>query len=147
MLGGPCSVARHRAGVETMQDGVGVRRDVLEGPEIEAQTHRVAVALAEQWLDVLLEADWLVSGWRSSAHSWSSGHRVFGTIRSACCGAGGSGSVRGGAGAVVIWLLVRLRLMVVSLVAAAISSAVAALVSLVANGPVTTIIVVAMSSR
>jgi len=59
-LGGPCSVAGHRAGVETMQDGVGVRRDVLEGPEIEAETHRVAVALAEQWLDVLLEADWLM---------------------------------------------------------------------------------------
>ena len=59
-LGGPCSVARHRAGVETMEDGVGVRRDVLEGPEIEAGTHRVAVALAEQWLDVLREADWLV---------------------------------------------------------------------------------------
>ena len=56
-LGGPCSVTRHRAGVDTMQDRVGVRRDVLEGPEIEAGTHRVAVALAEQWLDVLLEAD------------------------------------------------------------------------------------------
>jgi hypothetical protein len=27
-LGGLCSVARHRAGVETLQDGVGVRRDV-----------------------------------------------------------------------------------------------------------------------
>ena len=59
-LGGPCSVARHRAGLEPVEDGVGVRRDVVEGPEIEGEAHRVAVALAEQWLDVLLEADWLV---------------------------------------------------------------------------------------
>ena len=70
-LGGPCSVARHHAGVETLQDGVGVRRDVLEGPEIETGTHRVAVALAEQGLDVLLEADWLV--W--SGHSGGRGFR------------------------------------------------------------------------
>jgi hypothetical protein len=53
-LGGPWSVAPHPAGVETIRDGVGVRRYILEG------THRVAVALAEQGLDVLLEADWLV---------------------------------------------------------------------------------------
>ena len=31
-LGGPWSVARHPAGVETIQDGVGMRRDVPEGP-------------------------------------------------------------------------------------------------------------------
>jgi len=49
-LGGPWSVARHGACVETTQDGGGVRRDVLEGPEIEAETHRVVVALVEQRL-------------------------------------------------------------------------------------------------
>src|SRR4029077_16578951 len=36
-LGRPWSVARHPAGVETIRDGVGVRRYILEG------THRVAV--------------------------------------------------------------------------------------------------------
>jgi hypothetical protein len=30
-LGGPCSIARHRVGVETMRDGLGVHRNALEG--------------------------------------------------------------------------------------------------------------------
>src|SRR5699024_9479325 len=54
-LGGPGSVAWHRAGLEPVEDGVGVGRDVVERPEIEGEAHRIAVALAEQRLDVLLE--------------------------------------------------------------------------------------------
>jgi hypothetical protein len=56
-LRGPCSVAWHRAGLEPFEDGVGAGRDVVEGPEIEREAHRiaVAVAVAKQWLDVLLE--------------------------------------------------------------------------------------------
>src|SRR5512132_784390 len=52
---GPRSVAWHRAGLEPLEDGIGVGRDVVDGPEVEGPTHRVAVALAKQWLDVLLE--------------------------------------------------------------------------------------------
>src|SRR5262245_49252400 len=59
-LGGPCSVTRHRAGFEPAKDGVGVGRDVLGRPEIEGEAHGGAVALAEQRLDVLLEAHRLV---------------------------------------------------------------------------------------
>jgi hypothetical protein len=43
-----------------VEDGVGVGRDVVEGPEVEAEAHRIAVALAEQWRDVLFEAGRLV---------------------------------------------------------------------------------------
>jgi NAD(P)-dependent dehydrogenase (short-subunit alcohol dehydrogenase family) len=52
-LGGPCSVARHRSGLESAEDGVGVGRDVVDRPEIEGEAHRFAVALAKQRLDVL----------------------------------------------------------------------------------------------
>jgi hypothetical protein len=37
-----------------------VGRDVFEGPEIERKVHRIAVALAKQRLDVLLEVQRLV---------------------------------------------------------------------------------------
>src|SRR6201999_126945 len=54
-LGRPRSVAGHRPGLEPAEDGVGVCRDLLGRPEIEGETHRVAVALPEQRLDVGLE--------------------------------------------------------------------------------------------
>lgn len=45
--------------LEPVEDGVGMGRDVVEGPEVEAEAHRIAVALAlalaKQWLDVLFE--------------------------------------------------------------------------------------------
>jgi hypothetical protein len=57
---GPRSVAWHRARLEPLEDGVGVRRDVVEGPQVEGETHRVAVALAKQWLYVPFEVQRLV---------------------------------------------------------------------------------------
>ena len=49
-LGGPCSVAWHRASLESGEDGVGVGRDVLERPEFEGEAHGIAVAVANQRL-------------------------------------------------------------------------------------------------
>src|SRR5262249_19377669 len=54
-FGGPCSVAWHCAGLDPAEDRVGVGRDVVEGPEVEGETHRIAVTLAKKRLDVLLE--------------------------------------------------------------------------------------------
>jgi hypothetical protein len=59
-LGGPRSVAWHGAGPEPVEDGVGLARNVVEGPEVEAEAHRIAVALAKQRLDVLFETGRLV---------------------------------------------------------------------------------------
>jgi hypothetical protein len=53
----PCSVAWHSSGLHALEDRLGVRADVVVGPEVECELHRLAVALSEQWLDVLLEAD------------------------------------------------------------------------------------------
>src|ERR1700745_212513 len=62
LLGVPGSVAGHRAVAEPLEDGVRVLLDVVEGPEIEGELHRLTVTLAEQRLDVLLEADLFVRG-------------------------------------------------------------------------------------
>jgi hypothetical protein len=50
---------RHRASclLELPQDRVGRRRDVGLRPEVERESHRLAVALAEKWLDVSLEVE------------------------------------------------------------------------------------------
>src|SRR5215471_5918227 len=52
----PRRVARHRTGCEHAENGVGVRTDVVVGPEVEVGGHRSPVAFAEQRLDVAVEA-------------------------------------------------------------------------------------------
>src|SRR4029453_2783593 len=57
---GPCSVARHRPRAQASENRVGVRGHVLVRPEVEREAHRAAIALTEERLDVLVEADLLV---------------------------------------------------------------------------------------
>jgi hypothetical protein len=53
---GPRAIARHGAGPEAGEDGVGVLADVVVGPEVEMGPHRLAILFAEAGLDVGLEA-------------------------------------------------------------------------------------------
>src|SRR5262249_2755675 len=57
LLLGPGSVAWHRAAQDLFENRVCVRLDVVVGPEVEGELHRLAIAPAKQRLDVLLEAD------------------------------------------------------------------------------------------
>src|ERR1700722_13016964 len=52
----PGPVAGHRAVAEALEDRALVRLDIAVGPEIEGFEHRVAVLLAEQGTDIMLEA-------------------------------------------------------------------------------------------
>jgi hypothetical protein len=56
LCSGPRTVARHGACLKAGEDGVGVPADVVVRSEVEGELHRSAVALAEQGLDVRLEA-------------------------------------------------------------------------------------------
>src|SRR5436190_13015445 len=58
----PSAVARHRAVAQTLEDRSAVADDVVARPEVERPLHRLAVAVAKEWLDVLLETDRLVDG-------------------------------------------------------------------------------------
>src|SRR5258708_10180379 len=53
----PGAVAGHGPVAEAFQDVRGMSLDVLVGPEVEREAHRVLVPLAEQRLDVGGEAD------------------------------------------------------------------------------------------
>src|SRR4026207_1862424 len=58
----PATGAWHRALLETAEDRVGVRSNVLDVPQIEGERHRLAVRRSKQVLDVLVEADRLSGG-------------------------------------------------------------------------------------
>src|ERR1700674_4474512 len=60
LLARPRAVTGHRAVADALEDGVGVALDLVVGPEVKRELHRLAVAMAEQRLDVLFEADRLV---------------------------------------------------------------------------------------
>src|ERR1700722_3382723 len=69
LFGWPGSVAGHRSLAQLSDDGVAVSGNVSGGPEIEGLAHGSAVALAEQWLDVALEAQGIIRhGDRSSLY-------------------------------------------------------------------------------
>src|SRR5262249_37252469 len=53
----PGSVAGHRPCADLREDLVRVRGDVVVGPEVEGELHRLSVARPEQRFDVLVEAD------------------------------------------------------------------------------------------
>src|ERR1700689_4732806 len=55
-VGGPGAVAGHGALAELVEDGGGVRPHVVVGPQVERAHHGLAIMLAEQRLDVRLEA-------------------------------------------------------------------------------------------
>src|SRR5260221_4571055 len=56
---GPRAVARHRSVRDAREDRVGVPADIVVGPQVEVGLHGLAVAFAEQRLDVGLAAAWL----------------------------------------------------------------------------------------
>src|SRR5271154_1006196 len=58
--GRPAAIARHRSGAQPLEDGVGMSAYVVVGEEVERETHRVAVPLAEQRLDVLCKGELLI---------------------------------------------------------------------------------------
>src|SRR5260370_20725275 len=58
----PGPVARHRPVLQPLEDAVGMILHVLVGPQVEGPFHRLPIHRAEQRLDVLSEAHWLVCG-------------------------------------------------------------------------------------
>ncbi|MFL5653847.1 MAG: hypothetical protein ACJ8CB_06685 [Ktedonobacteraceae bacterium] len=52
LLLGPLPVARHRPACEAPKDGLRMRADILEAPEVEGPTHGYSVGRTKQRLDV-----------------------------------------------------------------------------------------------
>src|SRR6187397_1238929 len=57
----PRTVARHRAVADAVQDRVALAGDVVIRPEVDEELHRPAIPVAEQRLDVAVEADGLAA--------------------------------------------------------------------------------------
>jgi hypothetical protein len=63
LLLGPGAGAGHGAGLQLVEDGLGVLADIVMGPQVKGKPHRLAVIGAEQRPDVLLETDGPTGGW------------------------------------------------------------------------------------
>src|SRR5215471_14902036 len=64
LLGGPGAVAGHRALLKPGEDVGGTGADVVEGPQVEGEAHRLPVTRAEERPDMGREADRLIRPWQ-----------------------------------------------------------------------------------
>src|SRR5262249_18474397 len=63
LLLGPCTVARHVARLQPIQDVPGSARNLVIAVELQSTTHRGDIALAKQWSDITRIANGWLFAW------------------------------------------------------------------------------------